>query len=97
MDVPEADLAVIIATSSSRLQMIQRMGRVLRLKKGGRRARFVLLYVRGTAEDPTADGGAHEAFFDAITPTADCIEDFLPDQEEALCRFLIEGANPAAT
>ena len=97
VDVPEADLAVIIATSSSRLQMIQRMGRVLRLKKGGRRARFVLLYVRGTAEDPTADGGAHQAFFDAITPTADCIEDFLPDQEEALCRFLIEGANPAAT
>jgi superfamily II DNA or RNA helicase len=96
VDVPEADLAVIIATSSSRLQMIQRMGRVLRLKKGGRRARFVLLYVRGTAEDPTAEGGAHEAFFDAITPTADSTEDFLPDQDDALCRFLTLGAFPAA-
>jgi superfamily II DNA or RNA helicase len=94
VDVPEADLAVIIATSSSRLQLIQRMGRVLRLKKGGRRARFVLLYVRETAEDPTAEGGAHEAFFDAITPTADSIADFLPEQDEALCQFLTVGASP---
>jgi hypothetical protein len=73
------------------------MGRVLRLKKGGRRARFVLLYVRATAEDPTTEGRAHEAFFDAITPTADSVVDFLPDQQDALCRFLIEGANPTGT
>ncbi len=96
VDVPEADLAVIIATSSSRLQMIQRMGRVLRLKKDGGRARFVLLYVRGTAEDPTGAGAAHEAFFDAITPTADDVADFALQQEEALCQFLILGASPAA-
>ena len=53
VDVPDADLGVILATSSRRLQMIQRMGRILRKKKDGRRARFILLYVKGTAEDLT--------------------------------------------
>jgi superfamily II DNA or RNA helicase len=88
VDVPDADLGVVIATSSRRLQMIQRMGRVLRLKKDGRRARFVLLYVRGTAEDPHGEGGAHEAFFDAITPWADEVADFDPAQAGDLCDFL---------
>jgi len=32
IDVPEADLAIIVAASKTRRQMIQRMGRVLRCK-----------------------------------------------------------------
>ncbi|MDQ6910726.1 MAG: hypothetical protein M3Z84_08110 [Actinomycetota bacterium] len=35
VDVPAADLAVILASSRSRRQMIQRMGRVLRRKPDG--------------------------------------------------------------
>jgi superfamily II DNA or RNA helicase len=94
VDVPEADMAVIIATSSKRLQMIQRMGRVLRLKKDGGRARFVLLYVRDTAEDPRGEGGAHEAFFDSILPTADDVADFDLARGDELCDFLRRAQDP---
>ena len=48
--------------------MIQRMGRVLRKKSDGREARFAILYVRGTSEDP--DQGAHETFVEEITDVA---------------------------
>jgi superfamily II DNA or RNA helicase len=68
VDVPEAEVAVIVATSKTARQMIQRMGRVIRLKKDGRSARIVVLYIKGTGEDP--DLGGHEAFLDAVRPFA---------------------------
>ena len=74
VDVPEADLAVILAASKTRRQMIQRMGRVLRVKKDGRLARFALLYVEGTSEDP--DMGAHGDFVEEITDVAVRVERF---------------------
>ncbi len=64
IDVPEADLAIIFATSKTRRQMVQRMGRVLRRKADGRFARFIVLYVEGTTEDPAV--GAHESFIGEI-------------------------------
>jgi superfamily II DNA or RNA helicase len=88
VDVPDADLAVIVGTTQSRRQMIQRMGRVLRLKPDGRRARFVLLYVRGTSEDPILSG-AHEAFFDMISGTADAVQHFSHQEVGALNEFLM--------
>ena len=74
VDVPAADLAVILATSRSRRQMIQRMGRVLRRKPDGRRARFVIAYVEGTVEDPAQ--GAHEGFLEEVTGVADTVHRF---------------------
>jgi RNA polymerase primary sigma factor len=74
VDVPEADLGIILAASHSRRQMIQRMGRVIRPKADGRPANFVILYVRGTSEDP-ADG-AHEAFLSEIIGVADDVKVF---------------------
>jgi len=68
VDVPEADLAVVLGASRSRRQMIQRMGRVLRRKADGRPARFIVVSVRDTIEDPRH--GAHEAFLDEIIPVA---------------------------
>jgi superfamily II DNA or RNA helicase len=62
VDVPAADLAVILASSRSRRQMIQRMGRVLRRKPERTLARFVIVHVEGTVEDPSC--GAHETFLD---------------------------------
>lgn len=76
VDVPAADLAVILAASRSRRQMIQRMGRVLRRKPDGRSARFVMVYVVGTVEDPAL--GAHEGFLDEIVPVADAVRAFGP-------------------
>jgi len=69
VDVPAADLAIILAASRSRRQMIQRMGRVLRRKPDGRSARFVVVYAANTVEDPAL--GAHEGFLDEITLVAD--------------------------
>ena len=68
IDVPEADLAIIFATSKTRRQMVQRMGRVLRRKADGRFARFIVLYVEGTTEDPSV--GAHESFIGEIADRA---------------------------
>jgi RNA polymerase primary sigma factor len=74
VDVPAADLAVIIGASRSRRQMIQRMGRVLRRKADDRLARFAVLYVEGTVEDPAS--GAHEAFLSEVTGVADDVRGF---------------------
>lgn len=64
IDVPAADLAVVLAASQSRRQMTQRMGRVLRRKPDGRVARFVIVFVQDTVEDPRR--GAHEGFLDEV-------------------------------
>jgi RNA polymerase primary sigma factor len=74
VDVPEADLAVIVAASRSRRQMIQRMGRVLRKKPDNRQARLAVLYVESTIEDPAQ--GAHETFLQEITAVADEVSSF---------------------
>lgn len=69
VDVPAADLAIVLATSRSRRQLIQRMGRVIRKKVDGRAARIVVLYAEGTAEDP--EKGAHEDFLEEVLEVAD--------------------------
>jgi len=68
VDVPDADLAVIVASSKQRRQMIQRMGRVMRRKADGRDARFIILYVNNTDEDPLR--GAHELFIEELLAVA---------------------------
>ena len=52
IDIPEADLGLIIAGSASRRQLIQRLGRVIRKKSDGRAARIYVIFVEGTREDP---------------------------------------------
>jgi len=74
VDVPEADLGVIFGGSRQRREMVQRMGRVLRKKPDGREARFVVLYVVGSAEDP--DQGFQEAFIEEMAAIAEATEDF---------------------
>ena len=87
VDVPEADLGVIVAASQQRRQMVQRMGRVLRRKQDGRAARFVIIFVEDTSEDP--DGHAHETFLNEILDVAEDIQRFSPDRDaEALNAFL---------
>ena len=76
VDIPRADLAVVIGGSTSRRQMIQRMGRVLRRKPDAHQARMVILYVEGTAEDPSSDGRGHEMFLATATRAADAWHQF---------------------
>ena len=95
IDVPAADLAIVLAASQTRRQMIQRMGRVLRKKEDGRLARVVIMYVRGTSEDPAL--GAHEFFLDLIDRVATDKRAFGPhDKPSALCAYLNDWAPPAA-
>ena len=67
--------------------MIQRMGRVMRVKEDGRPARFAILFVKDTHEDPAT--GAHEAFFDQVLEIADEWKVFsAADSASELTRFL---------
>lgn len=74
VDVPDADLAIVLASSRSRRQMIQRMGRVIRKKRDGRLGRIAILYVDGTSEDPSA--GAHEDFVQFVIDAAEEVRVF---------------------
>jgi RNA polymerase primary sigma factor len=89
IDVPAADLAVILAASRSRRQMVQRMGRVLRRKPDGRLARFVVVSVEGTVEDPAH--GAHEGFLDEIITVADSLRSLPPGAAAEVCAFVDPG------
>lgn len=91
IDVPAVDVGVIIASSSSKRQMIQRMGRLLRLKPDGRPAAFVIMYVAGTNEDPSL--GAHEAFLDELTGVTEEVVDVdLADAGAVLASWLDQSA-----
>lgn len=69
VDVPEADVGIILAASKSRRQMIQRMGRIIRPKVDGRTASFLVFFAKGTSEDPA--NGAHESFLENLTAIAE--------------------------
>jgi superfamily II DNA or RNA helicase len=51
LSVTSADVAVIVSSTSSARQRIQRLGRILRKKDNGRRAYFYYLYIDGTTEE----------------------------------------------
>lgn len=86
VDVPEADLGIIVAANRSQRQMVQRLGRVIRKKRDGRVGRLVVLYAHGTVEDPEVQGeeflgrvlphARRYEFFDVSTDIS-AIEDFL--------------------
>jgi superfamily II DNA or RNA helicase len=65
IDVPDANLGVVMSASRTRRQMIQRMGRILRRKRPGVAARFVIMFARDTLEDP-ANRGERDGFLDEI-------------------------------
>lgn len=69
IDVPNIDLAVVLAGSESRRQMIQRMGRVLRLKPNDGKATFVVVYAKDTVEDLSQHTGV-EGCLDLIDPSS---------------------------
>ena len=59
---------MIVSASKTRRQMIQRMGRIIRVKPDGRNARFVFVYVANTSEDPSS--GAHDEFWSEVLSVA---------------------------
>ncbi|MAW41260.1 MAG: hypothetical protein CMJ30_02455 [Phycisphaerae bacterium] len=52
VDIPHADLAIILSSTQQKRQLIQRLGRILRKKDGQRGSVLTLCYANGTSEDP---------------------------------------------
>ncbi|TQJ35594.1 sigma-70 family RNA polymerase sigma factor [Arthrobacter sp. SLBN-122] len=73
IDVPEADLGIIVAANRSQRQMVQRLGRVIRKKADGGPGRLVVLYSKRTVEDPDVQG---EEFLGKVLPFARNVEFF---------------------
>ncbi len=88
IDVPAADVAVVLAAFRTRRQLIQRLGRVLRLKPDGRDARLILAHARGTGEDPAR--GGHADFLAEVAEVADRIDHLdVTAQPDAVGRWLL--------
>jgi len=86
IDVPDANLGIVISASRTRRQMIQRMGRILRRKPLGSGARFVILFASDTLEDPRTD--ERDGFMEEIQDVAESSWIFGPGDHERLTSFL---------
>jgi superfamily II DNA or RNA helicase len=87
VDVPDADLGIVLSASRTRRQMIQRMGRILRRKRPGGRARFVIVYAQGTLEDP-AHRVERDGFVEEIERISEVTGVFDTSRFDELDRFL---------
>lgn len=97
IDVPDADLGVVMASNRSRRQMIQRLGRVLR-RRDGKMARFVVLYAENSVEDPYGSGHLPDFYDDCLPWAAEHARFNLGAGElPALLEFLGVAADHAAT
>jgi len=81
VNVPSADLAIILSSSRTKRQMIQRMGRVLRKDPDypDKLAKILILFVKDTAEDPRNE--FHDDFFYLIENAANDITIFEEDTD----------------
>lgn len=89
IDVPDANLGIVMSASRTRRQMIQRMGRILRRKRAGVGARFVIMFARDTLEDP-ATRLERDGFLDEIERISEAAGVFDADRFEELDAFLAE-------
>ena len=87
IDVPDADLGIVMSASRTRRQMIQRMGRILRRKRPGGRARFVIMFARDTIEDP-ALRTERDGFVEEIERISEATGIFAEDTFDQLDAFL---------
>jgi superfamily II DNA or RNA helicase len=93
IDVPNIDTGIIISSTQQKRQMIQRLGRVLRVKPDGRRARMVITYAVGTWEDPAVGKKRAEfaKFAAAAAGELDAYKDFKQDWNvEKVCAFFAD-------
>jgi RNA polymerase primary sigma factor len=89
IDVPDANLGIVMSASRTRRQMIQRMGRILRRKRPGVAARFVIMFAKDTLEDP-AYRVERDGFLDEIEVIAEAMRVFDSTQLAKLDAFLAE-------
>jgi superfamily II DNA or RNA helicase len=87
IDVPDANLGVVMSASRTRRQMIQRMGRILRRKRSGVAARFVIMFAKDTLEDPN-NRFERDGFLDEIERISEGTGVFDSTKFETLDMFL---------
>ena len=87
IDVPDANLGVVMSASRTRRQMIQRMGRILRRKRRGVAARFVIMFAQDTLEDPS-NRFERDGFVDEIESISEATGVFDSTKFDALDEFL---------
>ncbi|HEX5586502.1 MAG TPA: DEAD/DEAH box helicase, partial [Acidimicrobiia bacterium] len=87
IDVPDANLGIVMSASRTRRQMIQRMGRILRRKRPGVAARFVIMFAKDTLEDP-AVRVERDGFLDEMERIAEATGVFDAEDVGALDAFL---------
>lgn len=87
IDVPDANLGIVMSASRTRRQMIQRMGRILRRKQAGVAARFVIMFAKDTLEDP-ANRIERDGFLDEIERISEATGVFDSKHFDELAQFL---------
>ncbi len=87
VDVPNANLGLVVSASRTRRQMIQRMGRILRRKPLGSGARFVIIFAADTLEDPRFSED-RDGFLEEIEEIAEASRIFRPSEFDQLAEFL---------
>lgn len=87
VDVPDANLGIVMSASRTRRQMIQRMGRILRRKQPRVAARFVIMFAKDTLEDPS-QRVERDGFLDEIERISDASGVFDGARFAALDAFL---------
>ncbi len=94
IDVPDANLGIVMSASRTRRQMVQRMGRILRRKEPGVSARFLIMFAADTQEDP-ANRIDRDGFLDELERIATELRVFDADRRGELATFL-EAPGPAS-
>lgn len=93
IDVPEADLAIVVSSSRQSRQIVQRLGRVIRRKQDDGPGKYVHLYAMNTIEDLKHGKADH---LEPILEPAARTGHFHEHQVRDLRRFLlVEPAGPS--
>jgi superfamily II DNA or RNA helicase len=87
IDVPDANLGIVMSASRTRRQMVQRMGRILRRKQSGTSARFLIMFAQDTQEDP-ANRVDRDGFLDELERISTELRVFAADDRSQLTEFL---------
>jgi superfamily II DNA or RNA helicase len=91
VDVPDADVALVLSAFRTRRQLIQRLGRVLRRKPDGAVATLVLAHAVDTHEDPRR--GGHADFLAMVRPVAREVADLDLDAGAAAVRAWVAATS----
>jgi len=81
-DVPEVGIEIILATTSNMNQVIQRIGRVVRVYQGKRRALIYVVYISETRDDRTLQIFREAIKFGGRTTVTDEVEGGTEEEEK---------------